>query len=393
VDKRRALLLSGERIDALYLLSRWATAMEDWIHFPEPTPAVEPHPTVENALAVRNWLWVVAGLVFVMVLVGGATRLTESGLSITEWKPITGIVPPLSHKDWLYAFEDYKKIPQYQELFPNMDLAGFQVIYAWEWAHRVLGRVIGLVFVIPFLWFWVKRRLPPGLKPKLFGILALGALQGVAGWWMVASGLVSRVEVAQERLAIHLLLAALIFSACMWVAGGLGPKADSAILHGARRLRFVAALTLALVFAQLGVGALVAGLRAGSIDNTWPLMEGAFSPPASVLWKLSPWWANLLDNPVSVQFAHRSIAYVIFALAFAHMLDAAMNAAGKARRGAVLVFGHVALQVALGVATLVLVQDEWSGTPHILFALAHQAVGFGVLAVATLQTRRLVAAG
>lgn len=363
--------------------------MEDLIHFPEQTPAVEPHPTASNAIAVRNWLWVIAALVFAMVLVGGATRLTESGLSITQWKPVTGIIPPLSHKDWLYAFEDYKKIPQYKQLFPNMDLAGFQVIYGWEWAHRLLARIIGLVFVIPFVWFWVERRLPPGLKPKLFGILALGALQGVVGWWMVASGLVNRVEVAQERLAIHLLLAALIFCACLWVAGGLGPKAASAIQNGAERLRVVAILMLALVFLQLGVGALVAGLRAGLIDNTWPLMEGAFSPPASELWKLSPWWANLLDNPVTAQFTHRTIAYVIFALAFVHMLDAAVNATGKARRGSILLFGHVAMQVALGVATLVLIQDNWSGTPHMLFALAHQAVGFGVLAVATLQTRRL----
>jgi cytochrome c oxidase assembly protein subunit 15 len=367
-------------------------AMPEWISFPTPAPEITPPPSHENALAIRNWLFLVAGLVFLMVVVGGATRLTESGLSITEWKPVTGVVPPLNEGEWLDAFEDYKKIPQYKELFPDMDLAGFKFIYAWEWAHRLLGRLIGVVFVLPLIWFWARGRIPKGLTPKLLGILALGALQGFVGWWMVSSGLVHRVEVAQERLAVHLLLAALIFASCLWVGAGLGPSAPSIVDRGMGRLRFTAHLLLALVFVQLGAGAIVAGLRAGLIDNTWPLMEGVFIPPASELWKLSPWWSNLVDNPVTAQFAHRMIAYVLLALAFAHMVDALLNAEGKARRGSIIVFGHVLLQVSLGVATLVLVRDEWYGTPHLVIALAHQAVAMGVLAVTTLQARRLATA-
>ncbi|MEF3366009.1 COX15/CtaA family protein [Methylocystis sp. 9N] len=363
--------------------------MEDWLHFPHPVPAIKPYATEENAIAVRNWLWLVAALVFLMVIVGGATRLTESGLSIVQWKPVTGVLPPLSHKEWLEAFDEYKQIPQYKELFPNMDLVGFKYIYAWEWAHRLLGRLIGAVFAIPLIWFWASGRLPRSIKPKLLGIFALGALQGGVGWWMVASGLVKRVEVAQERLAIHLILAALIFSACLWVAGGLGPRARSVVHEGAGRLKATALVLLTLAFVQIFVGGLVAGLRAGLVNNTWPLMDGVFIPSGDVLWSLEPIWVNLVDNPVTVQFFHRMIAYAIFVLAFGHLVDALLNAEGRARRGAIIVFGHVVMQIALGVGTLVLVEPPFDGTPHLLLALAHQAVGMAVLAVATLQARRL----
>lgn len=370
--------------------------MEDWLLFPHPVPEVRSHATEENAVAVRNWLWLVAALVFVMVVVGGATRLTESGLSIVEWKPVTGVIPPLSEQEWAEAFEDYKRIPQFRELFPDMDLSGFKFIYAWEWAHRLLGRLIGLVFVAPLVWFWARKRLPDAIKLKLVGILALGALQGGVGWWMVSSGLVHRTEVAQERLAIHLLIAALIFSACLWVAGGLGPRAPSEAHDGAGRLRGFGVAILLALFVQIFVGGLVAGLRAGLVDNTWPLMDGVFVPPAEALWRLEPAWRNLVDNPVTVQFFHRMIAYAILALATFHLVDALMNAGGKARSGAVVLFAHVLAQVALGVATLVLVEPPFAGTPHLLMALAHQAVGMAALAAATLQARRLlndVAAG
>jgi len=372
--------------------------MEEF-QFPAQTPAVAPRPTDENAIAVRNWLWSVAALVFLMVIVGGATRLTESGLSIVEWKPVTGVIPPLTQEQWVAAFEDYKKIPQYQEMFPNMDLAGFQYIFAWEWAHRLLGRLIGVVFALPLAFFWLRGRLPRGLKPKLLGIFALGALQGGIGWWMVASGLVHRVEVAQERLAIHLVVAAFIFSACIWVAGGLGPKKPSAIVSGRSRLRATGFVLLALVFVQLFAGGLVAGLRAGLVDNTWPLIEGALVPPAQDLFRLDPLWANFVDNPLTVQFTHRMIAYTIFALALAHFVDAGLHAQGRARRGAAIVFWHVAGQVALGIATLVFVDHvmieaphiEWplAGTPHLALGLAHQAIGMAVLAVTTVQAKRL----
>ncbi|WP_442753480.1 COX15/CtaA family protein [Methylocystis sp. JAN1] len=364
--------------------------MEDWLLFPHPVPEVKHHATEANAVAVRNWLWVVAALVFLMVVVGGATRLTESGLSIVEWKPVTGAIPPLTREQWMQAFEDYKKIPQYQELFPDMDLAGFQFIYAWEWAHRLLGRLIGLAFVVPLVWFWATKRLPASVKPKLVGILALGALQGGVGWWMVSSGLVHRTEVAQERLAIHLVIAALIFSSCLWVAGGLGPRRESSAHEHIGRLRAGGLLILALVFVQLFMGGIVAGLRAGLVENTWPLIAGAFIPSADVLFPREPWWSNIVDTPITAQFFHRMIAYVIFALATLHLVDASANAGGRARSGAVIVFAHVVGQIALGVATLLLVEPPYAGTPHLLLALGHQALGMGVLAVATLQARRLV---
>jgi heme a synthase len=363
--------------------------MHDWHHFPTKTAAVAPWPTPANATGLRNLLYVVAALVFAMVLVGGATRLTESGLSITQWKPIQGVIPPLTERDWNAEFDQYKQIPQFQQLFPTMDLERFKVIYAWEWAHRLLGRLIGLVYAVGLAWFWIKGRIPKGYKPKLLGILALGALQGAVGWWMVASGLVARVEVAQERLAAHLLLAAFILSACVWVGASLGPQARSAITHGRARLRLESKLALGFVFLQICFGALVAGLRAGLVDNTWPLMEGGVAPPADSLWALTPWWSNITDNPVTAQFFHRMIAYLLLALALTHMVDVGLNASGKAAKGGVLLFGHVVMQVALGVATLLLVTDGWSGTPHILLALAHQAVGIAVLVVATLQARRL----
>lgn len=358
--------------------------MTDWI-FPTQTPAIVLPPTRERAVDVRLWLWIIAALVFLMVVVGGATRLTESGLSITEWRPVTGVVPPLSEEQWGAAFEDYKKISQYRELFPDMDLARFKIIYAWEWSHRLLGRLIGFAFALPLAWFWVKKRLPPAIKPKLLAILLLGALQGIAGWWMVSSGLDKRVEVAQERLAIHLLLAALIFSACLWVAAGLGPRTQLVIAHGRQRLASVALLLLFLVFVQLGFGAIVAGLRAGYTYNTWPLMDGVFFPSFEELARLSPWWANFVDNVTTVQFNHRFMAYVLLALSLIHLIDAGVTAAGKAARGAAILLGHLAMQAALGVATLVLFVPLWA-------ALGHQALAMGVLAVATLHARRLVAA-
>lgn len=356
--------------------------MTDWIHFPAHTPTIVAPPSEETATDIRLWLWIVAGLVFLMVIVGGATRLTESGLSITEWKPVTGILPPLSESQWGAAFEDYKKIPQYREMFPDMDLARFKVIYAWEWSHRLLGRLVGIVFALPLAVFWLRGRLPRRLKPKLIGILALGALQGAVGWWMVSSGLVHRVEVAQERLAIHLLLAALIFSACLWVAGGLGPRKPLVLAHGRGRFVAFAMLLLALVFVQIGAGALVAGLRAGLIYNSWPLMDGDLIPPAEALLPLAPWWLNIVDTAATVQFDHRMIAYVLLALSLIHFLDAEATAGGRAAHGAAVLFGHIGAQAVLGIVTVLLAAPIWA-------ALSHQALAMGVLAVATLHARRM----
>jgi cytochrome c oxidase assembly protein subunit 15 len=338
---------------------------------------------VDEFRAVRHWLWLVAALIFAMVVVGGATRLTESGLSITEWKPVTGIIPPLTQADWREAFEKYKQIPQYKELFPDMDLARFQGIYAWEWGHRLLGRLIGLIFAAPFLYFLARGKITGALRWRLGLILALGGLQGFVGWWMVSSGLVHRVEVAQERLAIHLLLASLTFVAVLWTAEGLRPNFRDPLGPDATGFRREAAVLLVVALVQVGLGALVAGLRAGLTYNTWPLMDGRFIPPADHLFSLSPLWANLLDNVTTVQFQHRMIAYLLLALAGFHAFHIAREKlARRAVRRAQLLAALVLIQAGLGVTALVLVVPLWAG-------LLHQAFAFAVLALATVHRRKL----
>src|SRR5882724_9311469 len=217
--------------------------------------------------AVRWWLIEVAGLIAVMVLVGGATRLTESGLSIVEWKPVTGTLPPLNEAQWVQAFEAYKKIPQYRELNAGMSLAEFKTIFWWEWSHRLLGRVIGVAYLLPLLWFLWRGALSTDLKRRLWIIFGLGALQGAVGWWMVASGLTQRVEVSQLRLATHLVLALLIYAAIVWTLRRLSERQS---VVASSRLKITGVALLALVFLQLYFGALVAGLRAGLVYNTWP---------------------------------------------------------------------------------------------------------------------------
>jgi heme a synthase len=333
--------------------------------------------------AVAKWLWSLAGLVFLMVIVGGATRLTESGLSITEWKPLTGIIPPLSPSQWLAEFENYKKIPQYAELFPDMDLRGFKFIFFVEWSHRLLGRLIGAAMVLPLIFFWAKGLLPPGFKPRLLGVLALGALQGFVGWWMVKSGLSDRVEVAQERLAIHLLLASVTFAALVWLAASLNRRGAEIPRRVLPELRWVAAGVVLLVLLQIGLGGLVAGLRAGRAFNTWPLIDGYFWPPLDKLTLLSPLWRNFFDNILLVQFQHRMIAYAVSVLALAQALYTSQVAGGsQAVRRAWVVWGLVAMQASIGIATLVLVVPLWAG-------LLHQAFAMIVLGMAVVHAQAL----
>jgi cytochrome c oxidase assembly protein subunit 15 len=330
---------------------------------------------------VRAWLWSVAALVLLMVVVGGATRLTESGLSITEWKLVSGIVPPLSAAQWQEAFDKYKAIPQYSQLFPTMTLGDFQFIYAFEWFHRLLGRLIGIAFFVPLVWFWAMGRLPPGLKPKLVAVLGLGALQGAVGWWMVKSGLSERVEVSQYRLALHLLLASVTYAALLWLAVGLvRPRTGD---RAGWRLRRVADGVLALVFLQIGLGALVAGLRAGLTYNTWPLMDGRLVPPAGDLFDKTPLWSNFFENVTLVQFQHRLVAYVLLAVVLAQAF-ATVRIAGRsaAARRAVTLAALVTLQAAVGITTLLLVVPLWAG-------LLHQAVAMLVLGMAVIHRRRL----
>lgn len=343
------------------------------------SPQTRRSPDDADRRLVRAWLYVVAFIVFALVLVGGATRLTESGLSITEWKPIHGIVPPLSIAEWQEEFDLYRRIPQYQEINQGMSLEAFQTIYWWEWAHRVLARFVGIVFAVPLAIFWITGRLPAGLKPKLLGILALGALQGAIGWWMVASGLSVRTDVSQYRLAVHLTTACLIFSATIWVARGLAPhtEEDAPSEHSVH----AAGLIVLLSLAQIYLGGLVAGLNAGLTFNTWPLMDGRIVPDG--LFVMQPAWRNLFENVMTVQFVHRMSAYLLLAVVLVHWIAATRQAPGTthARRAGVL-FALVMVQAAIGVTTLLLaVPIGW--------ALLHQGGALVVLAFAVAHARGL----
>ncbi|MBV8917126.1 COX15/CtaA family protein [Bradyrhizobium sp.] len=330
--------------------------------------------------AVRCWLISVAVLIAAMVLVGGVTRLTESGLSIVEWKPVSGVLPPLSDQAWTDAFEAYKQIPQYQEINADMTLSEFKTIFWWEFSHRLLGRVIGAAYLLPFLFFLWRGALTGELRKRLWSIFALGALQGVIGWWMVASGLTERVEVSQYRLATHLVLALVIFAAIVWtfreIKGEVPPDAPP-------RVKFVGRAILVVTFVQIYLGALVAGLRAGLVYNTWPAIDGGFVPTAARLWYEDPWWRNLFENALTVQFDHRMMAYALFLLALWHAVDATRSRAPSAiSNGAWLLFAAIMVQAVLGILTLL-------GQVPLPLALTHQAVAIVVLTLAVLQAELL----
>jgi len=289
---------------------------------------------------IRAWLWFAAFLVFAMVIVGGATRLTESGLSITEWQPLLGAIPPLSEADWLAAFEKYKQIPQYSLVNHGMSLEEFKFIYWWEWAHRFLGRFIGLVMIVPFVALWLTRRIEPYLRPRLVGLIILGGLQGALGWYMVRSGLVDRVEVSQHRLAAHLTLATVIFGAIVWTALGVGDMRRQKP-HAPRQW---AALGLVmLVLLQVAAGGFVAGLDAGMGYNTWPLMDGQWIPKGLLI--MEPAWRNVFENAMTVQFDHRIIAYVV-------AIAAALYAWRVKSPASLAMIAAVAVQIVFGILTL-----------------------------------------
>jgi cytochrome c oxidase assembly protein subunit 15 len=332
--------------------------------------------------AVRAWLLCIAALIATMVLVGGATRLTESGLSIVEWKPVTGTLPPLNQEQWTQAFDGYKTIPQYRELNAGMSLGEFKTIFWWEWSHRLLGRVIGLAYLLPFLWFLWRGALNADIRRRLWMIFGLGALQGAVGWWMVASGLSQRVEVSHYRLATHLVLALFIFASIVWTLRRLADRPPVAV---SARLKVTSVILLALTFVQLYLGALVAGLRAGKVYNTWPDIDGGFVPSTARLLFEKPWWRNLFDNALTVQFEHRMTAYALFALAVLHLIDAVRSRAGIAAiNGAGWLAAAITLQAILGILTLL-------NQVPIDLALAHQAVAIAVLTLAVLQTERMAA--
>jgi len=329
--------------------------------------------------AVRLWLLLVALMVAATAIVGAATRLTGSGLSITEWAPILGIVPPLGDADWQSAFARYKAIPQYEQLNKGMSLDAFKVIFWWEWSHRLIARSIGVVFAVPFVVFLIRGAIPRSLIPRLALIFLLGGLQGAVGWYMVASGLVDRVDVSQYRLALHLGLAFLIFALVVRTILDLSlrdtgmPSLDT-ITPGQRR---TARLILALTFLQVLLGALVAGLKAGRSYNTWPLMDGALVPAG--LLHLSPWWLNAFENAATVQFNHRLLAYVLIVLTLVHAAGIIRRADDpRARRTAGLLAAAMLGQTLLGIWTLL----AWV---PISLGIAHQLGALVVLSVAIIH--------
>lgn len=324
---------------------------------------------------VRIWLYVLAAMVLLMVLVGGATRLTESGLSITSWKPISGILPPITDADWQAEFEAYQQIPQYQQEFSGwMGVDEFKLIFWWEWIHRFLGRMLGFAFAVPFVIFIAQQRIPKTLVGPLTGLFVLGGFQGFLGWWMVSSGLSELTYVSQYRLAAHLSAACLLWIALLWVARGL----HAPIVSARPTKGWIAALCglLVLIFVQIVAGAFVAGLFAGESYNTWPLMDGAFIP--SRLFAMSPFWANFFEDVLTVQFNHRMIAYTLTAYVTLLWLRGLQknNLAGVngwMPRIALITL----LQVILGIATILT-------HVNIPLALGHQALAFMLIGMATL---------
>ncbi len=320
----------------------------------------ERHP---RPAAIANWLFAVAALVFAMVVVGGITRLTESGLSITEWKPVSGAIPPLNAADWDEAFTLYKATPEYRQINgpAGMDLAAFKQIYFWEWLHRLLGRVIGLAFALPLAWFAIRRAIPRGYGWKLTGLLLLGGAQGVLGWYMVMSGLADRTDVSHFRLSAHLLLALAIIGALVWVALDLRRLAATGEDRPAR-LTPLAATVLAILFVQLLYGAWVAGLDAGQVAKSWPDMNGRFVPDG-IDWSRGVGNA-LVNDPFLIHFIHRWWAWVTVAalVVFARFIRR------LERRASIAIHSTFGLQILLGIATVM------TGVA-LGFAALHQAVG------------------
>lgn len=315
---------------------------------------------------VAIWLLISALLVFLIVVVGGVTRLTRSGLSIVEWQPLIGTIPPLSEADWQSLFARYRETPEYRQVNAGMDLAGFQRIFWWEYVHRLLARVIGLVFLLPLLWLHAKKKLERALAWKLWAIFALGAMQGLLGWLMVKSGLIDDPKVNPVRLSAHLGLALAIFWAELWIALGL-------LFPGRERAGRLAAALPLVVFAMALSGGMVAGLRAGAAYNTFPLMNGHWVPPEILV--LEPWWKNFLYNMAAVQFVHRGFFWLLAVLIpitwWLH----------RDRLASHVLLGAFALQAALGIATLL------SGVP-IALGVAHQGGAVLLLAAAIWNARQ-----
>lgn len=319
--------------------------------------------------AVRLWLFLCAAMVLAMAIIGAITRLTESGLSITEWKPITGALPPMNHAEWVRVFDQYQQTPEYRAKNLGMSLNEFKVIYFWEWFHRLWGRLIGVVFAVPFFIFWIRGVLSPRLTAALLGVLVLGGTQGFIGWFMVESGLVDRPSVSHYRLALHLSCAALVYMALIALALKCRQGQAQATQNASVLLKAHALLAMLSVFITLVWGAFVAGLDAGLIYNEFPTMgEGRLLPVE--LWHLTPWWINLFENHAGVQWMHRVLAMVTMVVILGLVGHA--WAFGRRNRLYIALAGMVCLQVGLGIATLL-------SNVHLHTAVTHQAGAFILL--------------
>ena len=326
-------------------------------------PAARTAPLSARPIALSNWLLTVALLVLAMVVVGGITRLTESGLSITEWKPVSGAIPPLSHADWQHAFELYQATPEYRLVNgpAGMDLAAFKFIYFWEWVHRLLGRLVGVAFALPLAWFAIRRAIPRGYGWRLLALLALGASQGALGWYMVQSGLAARTDVSHFRLSAHLLTALFILAGLVWTALDLRQLARDPASRPARLTAMSVAAALTLLF-QLLIGAWVAGLDAGYVASDWPTMQGRLVPDG-IDWSLGAGFA-LTHDPYLLHFIHRWWAWVVVAA----LVVMARRVRAIDRRASIAIHAAFGTQVLLGIATVM------SGM-NIVLAVLHQLVG------------------
>jgi cytochrome c oxidase assembly protein subunit 15 len=325
--------------------------------------------------ALARWLWAVALLVVIVVGVGGITRLTESGLSITEWRPVSGVLPPLNEADWVKEFEKYKQIPEYKEINRGMTLAGFKAIFFWEWLHRILGRVVGMAMIVPLAWYAWRRAIPAGYAGRLLALTSLVGLQGALGWWMVASGLEYRTDVSHFRLAAHLLTALFLLAGLVWTARDLDVLARDTSARPAR-LTGGGIAVIAILFVQLLLGAWVAGLNAGFVASTWPLMNDHFVPEG-IDWAGGAWLA-LTNDPFLIHFLHRWWSWIA---ALALLLLARNLAQRGAAREAGLLVAVVTVQMLLGIWTVISGVSMW-------VAVAHQVVGAILVAIAAAALHR-----
>lgn len=338
--------------------------------------SVTVRPSIPRPAALARWLWAVALLVIMVVAVGGITRLTESGLSITEWKPVSGVLPPLTEVGWQAEFEKYKQIPEYKEINAGMSLAAFKGIFFWEWLHRILGRLVGMALLVPLAFFAWRRAIPAGFGARLLGLAALVGLQGAIGWWMVASGLVDRTDVSHFRLALHLLTALFLLAALVWTARDFAVMARDPVAVRPR-LTGVAWAVIAILFVQLLLGAWVAGLNAGYVASTWPSMNDHFVPEG-IDWSRGAWFA-FTNDPFLLHFLHR---WWSWAAAIALLLLARTLGRRGARTEAMLLILVVAAQMTLGILTVVTGVSMW-------IAVLHQVTGAILVATTAASLHRL----